>query len=71
MKHVLIGAALVALAMAPAWAHGPSRAWVEQSVGQEVFSLKNTPVGRLDRLSMFTEYRASLSRAAMPSAGGQ
>ncbi len=49
MKHVLIGAAIVALAMAPAWAHGPSRTWVEQSIGQEVFSLKNTPVGRLDR----------------------
>jgi hypothetical protein len=49
MKLVLISAALVVLVLTPASALVPSRAWVEQSVGQEVFSLKNTPVGRLDR----------------------
>jgi len=50
MKHVLVGVALGALALTPASALSPSRTWVEQSsVGQEVFSLKDTPVGRLDR----------------------
>ena len=49
MKLLLVSAAIAALALTPASALGLSRAWVEQSVGQEVFSLKNTPVGRLDR----------------------
>lgn len=49
MKFVLLIATIIALAIPPASARGPSRAWVEQSIGQEVFSLKNTPVGRLDR----------------------
>jgi hypothetical protein len=49
VKHVLVSAALLALVVTPASALVPSRAWIEQSVGQEVFSLKNTPVGRLER----------------------
>jgi hypothetical protein len=49
MKRLLVTAAILALLLTPASAHGPSRAWVEQSVGQEVFSLKNTPVGRVER----------------------
>ena len=48
MKLLLVSAALAALALTPASAHN-QRAWVEQSLGQEVFSLKNTPVGRLER----------------------
>jgi hypothetical protein len=49
MKFLLVSAALVVLVLTPASALSPSRAWIEQSVGQEVFSLKNTPVGRLER----------------------
>jgi len=49
MKFALVSATIIALAMVPASARGPSRAWIERSVGQEVFSLKNTPVGRLER----------------------
>lgn len=48
MKRMLIGAVIAALAATPVLAH-VSKAWIEQSVGQEVFSLKNTPVGRLER----------------------
>lgn len=49
MKYVLIGAVMVALAT-PALAHGPSDtiALVEQSVGQPVFDLQSTRVGRVD-----------------------
>ena len=49
MKLALVSAALVALIFTPASALVPSRAWIEHSAGQQVFSLKNTPVGRLDR----------------------
>jgi hypothetical protein len=49
MKFLLVSAALVVLVLTRASALSPSRAWIEQSVGQEVFSLKNTPVGRLER----------------------
>jgi len=48
MKLVLVSAAIIALIVSPSLARD-TKAWVEQSVGQEVFSLKNTPVGRIDR----------------------
>ncbi len=48
MKLLLAGAVIAALAATPVSAR-VSKAWVEQSIGQQVFSLKDTPVGRLDR----------------------
>jgi len=52
MTPGLACAAIVALGATltttPAVARHPSR-WIEQSVGQEVFNLSDTPVGRLER----------------------
>jgi hypothetical protein len=48
VKLLLAGAAMAVLAVTPAWAHN-LKAWIEQSVGQQVFSLGDTPVGRIDR----------------------
>ena len=52
MKFALACAAILALTVTltatPALARHPSQ-WIEQSAGQEVFNLADTPVGRVER----------------------
>jgi hypothetical protein len=49
MKPVPALVAILVLLTAPALARNPDRDWIERSVGQQVFGIKGTPVGRLER----------------------